>query len=53
MKINTYLAFAGLILSSCTFNVSMAHTEGTATDVIDDTQSTTPTVDTHVSMPAI
>lgn len=33
-----------LFLGSCTYNVSMAHTEGTATDVIDDTASNTPNI---------
>lgn len=41
-----------LILTSCTYNISMAHTEGTATDVIDDTQSNEPNVSPVVSIPA-
>lgn len=41
-----------LLTSSCTYNVSMAHTEGTATDVIDDTASNTPTVSPTISVPA-
>lgn len=40
-----------LLLTSCTFNVSMAHTEGTATDTIDDTASNTPTVSPTVNVP--
>lgn len=36
--------FGILFLESCTFNVSMAHTEGTADDVIDDTASNTPNI---------
>lgn len=39
------------ILSSCTYNVSMAHTEGTATDVIDDTASNQPNVSPNISIP--
>lgn len=38
-------------LCSCTYNVSMAHTEGTATDTIDDTASNTPNVSPNVTVP--
>jgi hypothetical protein len=37
-------------LNSCNYSVTMAHTEGTATDVIDETASNTPS--TTVSVPA-
>jgi hypothetical protein len=30
-------------LTACTYSISMAHTEGVATDTIDDTQTATPT----------
>lgn len=41
-------------LASCTYSVSMAHTEGTATDTIDDTQSNTPNVSpTITGLPGI
>ncbi len=33
-----------LSLLSCTYNISMVHTEGTASDVIDETNANTPTV---------
>lgn len=39
------------LLSSCTYNVSMAHTQGTADDVIDDTASNTPNVSPVVTVP--
>lgn len=39
------------LLSSCTYNVSMAHTEGTATDTIDDTASNTPNVSPNITVP--
>jgi len=44
------LTFMCLILSSCTYNISMAHTQGRATDVIDSTQSAkaTPTISVPV-----
>lgn len=41
-----------LVMTGCTYNISMAHTEGSATDVIDDTQSNTPNVSPTVSIPA-
>lgn len=44
------IAFSCL-LSSCTYNVSMAHTQGTATDTIDDTASNTPNVSPVVNIP--
>jgi hypothetical protein len=48
-----YLASAilSLALVSCTYNVSMAHTEGTADDVIDDTASNTPNVSPTLTVP--
>lgn len=43
------LAFLGL-LSSCSYSITMVHTQGEATDVVDETTSNTPT--TSVSVPA-
>lgn len=40
-----------IILTSCTFNVSMAHTSGTAADVIDDTATNTPNISPTVTIP--
>lgn len=42
-----------LALTGCTYNVSMAHTEGSAQDVIDDTASNEPDVSPTVSIPAM
>lgn len=39
------------ILSSCTYNISMAHTEGSAEDVIDDTASNSPDVSPKLNVP--
>jgi hypothetical protein len=39
------------LLTSCTYNVSMAHTSGYADDVIDDTASNTPNVSPTVTVP--
>lgn len=41
----------GLCLTGCTYNVSMAHTEGMATDTIDDTASNTPNIAPTVTVP--
>ncbi len=38
-------------MTSCTYNVSMAHTSGTADDVIDDTASNTPNVSPTITVP--
>lgn len=40
-----------VLLASCTYNVSMAHTEGTATDTIEDSQTTSPNVKADVKVP--
>lgn len=40
-----------LCLSACTYNVSMAHTQGTATDTIDDTASNNPNVSPTLTVP--
>jgi len=40
-----------LLLTSCTYNISMAHTEGLAQDVIDDTASNTPDISPEISLP--
>lgn len=47
-----YLLLAFLFVASgCTYNVSMAHTSGTAEDVIDDTASNSPNVAPVVTVP--
>ena len=45
--------FASLIFSSCTISVTMVHTEGVASDVVDETQQPTNDVkpDIKVSGP--
>lgn len=46
----TFLIAAAV--SSCTYNVSMAHTQGVADDVIDDTQRNTPDISNNLVVPA-
>lgn len=41
-----------MFLGACTYNVSMAHTEGTAEDVVDTTQRADAKVDPQVTIPA-
>lgn len=38
-------------ICACTYNISMAHTQGTADDVIDDNASNTPNVSPNVTVP--
>lgn len=40
-----------LFVTSCTVTVSMAHTEGTASDVIDDTAATSPDISPTIDLP--
>lgn len=40
------------IFNACTYNVSMVHTEGEATDVIDSNQSAEPDISPTLSIPA-
>lgn len=40
------------ILTSCTYSITMVHTEGTATDVVDETQTPSTTVSPDITIPA-
>lgn len=42
-----------LLLTSCTYAITMVHTEGTATDVVDETATNTPTTSVSVPVSAI
>ncbi len=48
-----FLGINSVYLTSCTYNVSMIHTEGTASDVIDDSASNTPNVVPTVTIPVV
>ncbi len=51
MKKTIFMASTTMILfTGCTYNISMAHTEGQANDVIDDTQSNQPNVSPDVNL---
>jgi hypothetical protein len=52
----TYLAMLGAILllcSGCTYSITQVHTEGTASDVVDETDSVTPSTSVTVPVSAI
>ena len=40
-----------MFLSSCTYTISMVHTEGTASDVIDDTSTPTANISPTLNIP--
>jgi hypothetical protein len=40
-----------IMISSCTLSVNMVHTEGEASDVVDETQSNEPNVSPDISVP--
>lgn len=50
MKILLMLCLS-LFLTSCTFSVTLVHTEGQATDVVDETASNAPTVTPTLNIP--
>jgi len=39
------------LLSSCTYSITMVHTEGTASDVVDEQQTPSTNVSPNVSLP--
>lgn len=47
------LAWLLMFFSSCTLNVIMTHTEGSATDVVDSNPSTKADVSPDISIPII
>jgi hypothetical protein len=46
------LLFALFALSSCTYTISMVHTQGEASDVIEETSSASAKVDPQLNIPA-
>jgi len=48
-----FLLFMCFIMFSCTYNVSVVHSEGTATDVIDSNQTPTSNLETQLSLSQI
>lgn len=59
MKLFISLAFVSLLagiligcLTACTYSINMVHTQGSASDVVDETQSNEPDVKADLSIPA-
>jgi hypothetical protein len=51
MKYLMYIIFS-LVVSGCTYSISQIQTRGTASDVIDSTQSAEPNVAPTLTIPA-
>jgi len=51
LKTHMSLVAALITCTSCTYNISMAHTQGRANDVIDDNQTPTSTMTADVQVP--
>lgn len=41
------------LLTSCTYSINMVHTEGHASDVVDETQTAQPDINPTLSIPAL
>lgn len=41
------------MLSSCTYSINMIHSEGNASDLIDENQSAKPNINPNFTVPAI
>lgn len=42
-----------VMMTGCTYAITMVHTEGTATDVVDETATNTPSTSVSVPLSAI
>lgn len=42
-----------IILTSCTYTITLVHTEGVADDVVDTTSANEPKVDPTITIPAV
>lgn len=51
MKKVIYFGILGLCLSACTYSINMAHTEGSATDLIDEQQDARPDISPTITIP--
>lgn len=40
-----------MMLASCTYSITMVHTEGEATDVVDETATNTPSTSVSATLP--
>lgn len=44
--------FALILFSGCTYSVNLIHSQGTSTDLIDETQTTDPKIDPNLNIPS-
>lgn len=51
-RLSVFLTFS-LILCSCTYSINQIHTDGTASDVLDETQSATPDISPTITIPMV
>jgi len=42
-----------MVMTGCTYSITMVHTSGTADDVVDDTKTTETEISPTLSIPAI
>lgn len=49
-KLGLILSF--FLLCGCTYSINMVHSEGQATDVIDETQTNEPDISPEITIPA-
>ncbi len=53
---NLYTLFNLLVIStlfSCTYSINMVHTQGKASDVVDEQQDASPTTDANLEIPLL
>lgn len=50
---NKYIFSLFFLFHSCTYSITMVHTEGSATDVVDETATNTPNVSPTITLPMI
>lgn len=48
-----FTAFILLICNSCTYSINMIHSEGTATDLIDENQTADPNINPNLNLPTL
>jgi hypothetical protein len=41
------------LLTACTYSINQVHTEGTATDVVDENQTASPDISPNLQVPSI
>ncbi len=49
--INLSLRLSLVFLTACTYSINMVHTQGTATDVVDETQRADPDIQADLTVP--